>query len=63
MFSRRKRVLFAGGTAALTLSAVLTAVTGSSAQADVTHHEFQVNCTVNHRANDDPIVFPNLPGA
>ncbi len=65
MFSRRKKILFAGGTAALTLSAVLTAVAGSQAQADdlVTHHEFQVNCTVNHRANDDPIVFPNLPGA
>ncbi|GAB2611311.1 DUF1996 domain-containing protein [Kribbella endophytica] len=65
MFSRRKKILFAGGTAALTLSAALTAVAGSQAQADdlVTHHEFQVNCTVNHRANDDPIVFPNMPGA
>jgi hypothetical protein len=29
-----------------------------------THHEFQMNCTVS-RSNlpDDPIVFPNLPGA
>ncbi|MEV6283692.1 DUF1996 domain-containing protein [Kribbella sp. NPDC051770] len=65
MFSRRKKILFAGGTAALTLSAVLTAVAGTQAQADdlVTHHEFQVNCTVNHRATDDPIVFPNMPGA
>src|ERR1700741_342190 len=29
----------------------------------VTHHEFQVNCSVTHRLPDDPIVFPNLPGA
>ncbi|HET6296725.1 MAG TPA: DUF1996 domain-containing protein [Kribbella sp.] len=65
MFKRKRKILFAGGTAALTITALLTAVAGSSAQADdlVTHHEFQVNCTVNHRANDDPIVFPNLPGA
>jgi hypothetical protein len=51
--------------AALTIASALTAVVGSSARADdlVTHHEFQVNCTVNHRANDDPIVFPNMPGA
>ncbi|MEU6858953.1 DUF1996 domain-containing protein [Glycomyces sp. NPDC046736] len=29
----------------------------------VTHHEFQANCTVDHIANDDPIVFPGQPGA
>ncbi|MFR9721781.1 DUF1996 domain-containing protein [Streptomyces sp. MS19] len=27
------------------------------------HHEFQANCSVNHTAPDDPIVFPGLPGA
>ena len=65
MFTRRKKALSAGGIAALTLAALLTAVTGNSAQADdlVTHHEFQVNCTVHHRATNDPIVFPNMPGA
>ncbi|KPC91335.1 hypothetical protein ADL27_30875, partial [Streptomyces sp. NRRL F-6602] len=26
-------------------------------------HEFQANCSVTHTAPDDPIVFPNLPGA
>jgi hypothetical protein len=26
-------------------------------------HEFPANCTVTHRLNDDPIVFPGLPGA
>ncbi len=47
MFKKRKKALSAGGVAALTLAALLTAVTGNSAQADdlVTHHEFQVNCT------------------
>ncbi|GIE92891.1 hypothetical protein Ari01nite_03560 [Paractinoplanes rishiriensis] len=29
-----------------------------------THHEFQANCYVSRgNVNDDPIVFPNLPGA
>jgi len=29
-----------------------------------THHEFQANCPVSRtNLNDDPIVFPNLPGA
>ncbi|SNY73264.1 DUF1996 domain-containing protein [Paractinoplanes atraurantiacus] len=29
-----------------------------------THHEFQANCSVSRsNLNDDPIVFPNLPGA
>jgi hypothetical protein len=26
-------------------------------------HEFQANCSVNHELPDDPIVFPNQPGA
>ncbi|MEU4396775.1 DUF1996 domain-containing protein [Kribbella sp. NPDC023855] len=65
MFKRRTKALSAGGLAAVTIASALTAITGSVAQADdlVTHHEFQVNCTVHHRATDDPIVFPNLPGA
>src|SRR5690348_15618099 len=65
VFTRKKKALSAGGVAALTLAALLTAVTGNPAQADdlVTHHEFQVNCTVHHRATNDPIVFPNMPGA
>ncbi len=65
MFSTSKKMLYAGGTAAGLIAAVLTALAGSSAHAadEVTHHEFQVNCTVNHRAPDDPIVFPNMPGA
>jgi hypothetical protein len=29
----------------------------------VTHHEFQANCTVNHTAPDDPILFPGQFGA
>lgn len=29
----------------------------------VSHHEFQANCTPNHEAVDDPIVFPGMPGA
>jgi Domain of unknown function (DUF1996)/F5/8 type C domain len=29
-----------------------------------THHEFQANCSVSRsNLNDDPIVFPNMPGA
>ena len=51
-------------TAAALAAATLTTA-GSAAQADelVTHHEFQTNCSVTKRAPDDPIVFPNLPGA
>jgi len=64
VFTRKKKLLSAGGAVAGFI-ALLTAATGPAAQADdlVTHHEFQVNCTVHHRAPDDPIVFPNLPGA
>lgn len=35
----------------------------ATAQDDVTHHEFQVNCSVTRRLSDDPIVFPGQPGA
>ena len=30
---------------------------------EVTHHEFQANCTFSHLAPDDPIVYPGQPGA
>ncbi|MFT4283523.1 MAG: discoidin domain-containing protein, partial [Protaetiibacter sp.] len=30
---------------------------------EVTHHEFQANCTFSHILPDDPIVFPGQPGA
>src|SRR5262245_38104440 len=46
------------------VAALLTNWTaGADPADDVTHHEFQVNCDVNHRLPDDPIVLPNLPGA
>ena len=51
--------------AAAALAAATLSTAGPTAQADtlVTHHEFQTNCSVTKRAPDDPIVFPNLPGA
>ncbi|HEX6342526.1 DUF1996 domain-containing protein [Umezawaea sp.] len=57
---RKLSLLVAGALAAATLTTA-----GSAAQADelVTHHEFQTNCSVTKRAPDDPIIFPNLPGA
>lgn len=30
---------------------------------EVTHHEFQANCTTSHLSPDDPIVFPGQDGA
>lgn len=27
------------------------------------HREFQANCSVSHTGDDDPIVYPNMPGA
>ncbi|MCD0445476.1 DUF1996 domain-containing protein [Glycomyces sp. A-F 0318] len=48
------------------LAAAVTALAvAPNATADdlVTHHEFQANCTVDHTAPDDPIVFPGQPGA
>ena len=57
---RKLSLMVAGALVAATLTTA-----GSAAQADelVTHHEFQTNCSVTKRAPDDPIVFPNLPGA
>jgi hypothetical protein len=51
--------------AASALAAATLTTAGPVAQADelVTHHEFQTNCSVVKRAPDDPILFPNLPGA
>ncbi|MEV6609338.1 DUF1996 domain-containing protein [Kutzneria sp. NPDC051319] len=50
---------------ALLLAAALVVALASVAQADdvVTHHEFQADCTITHHQPDDPIVFPNQPGA
>lgn len=36
---------------------------GFHAPSDVTHHEFQANCTTHHDAKDDPIVYPGMAGA
>jgi len=33
------------------------------ADTTVTHHEFQMNCTVNHTLFDDPLILPGQPGA
>lgn len=49
---------------AVAVAALVTNWTaGADPADDVTHHEFQVNCDVTHRLQDDPIVLPNLPGA
>jgi hypothetical protein len=57
---RRHLALAAAGLATV---ALLSTPAGATAADDVTHHEFQVNCSVTHRLADDPIVLPNLPGA
>jgi len=58
---RRHLALAATG---LAVTALLTVAPGAvQAQDEVTHHEFQVNCSVTHRLPDDPIVLPGLPGA
>ncbi|WP_030157468.1 DUF1996 domain-containing protein [Glycomyces sp. NRRL B-16210] len=51
--------------AAVALAAATTAmIVAPNASADeVTHHEFQANCTVSHAAENDPIVYPGRPGA
>jgi hypothetical protein len=61
-----KRMLAAVGAAAVVAAVTTVAVAGHpAARADdlVTHHEFQVDCLINHHQPDDPIVFPGLPGA
>ncbi|TDQ01539.1 uncharacterized protein DUF1996 [Labedaea rhizosphaerae] len=61
-----KRMLAAVGAAAVVAAVTTVAMAGHpAARADdlVTHHEFQVDCLINHHQPDDPIVFPGLPGA
>jgi hypothetical protein len=61
---RKSRLVF--GVLSVALVAATTAVvTSHLAGADtvVTHHEFQVDCSFVNRLSDDPIVFPNQPGA
>jgi hypothetical protein len=42
---------------------VIDVVPATGNPARQAHREFQANCSFSHRAPDDPIVFPNLPGA
>lgn len=51
--------------AAMAFAAAATAliVTPNASADEVTHHEFQANCTVSHNAGNDPIVYPGQPGA
>ncbi|WP_100444263.1 DUF1996 domain-containing protein [Glycomyces xiaoerkulensis] len=60
-----KRQLAGAAAAALALAAglVAAATTTSAAAQEVTHHEFQANCTISHTGNDDPIVLPGQSGA
>jgi hypothetical protein len=62
--SRAGAALAAFALVAATVGAVVAApTTPASADDYVSHHEFQVNCTVSHTGPDDPIVYPNRPGA
>jgi hypothetical protein len=60
--SRKSSVVLCALAASL---AAALAVAGPQAGADqlVTHHEFQVNCSVTAHRPDDPIVYPGWPGA
>lgn len=60
---RHLALVTCGLATAVLISPALVTAQPSPAADDVTHHEFQVNCSVTHRLPDDPIVFPNLPGA
>ncbi|GAB3228841.1 DUF1996 domain-containing protein [Glycomyces halotolerans] len=57
-----RRSIAAVATAAVA-AATLAWSPAASAQDEVTHHEFQANCTISHTANDDPIVYPGRSGA
>lgn len=59
---RTRSLLAAVATAALAVATMATAAGSASADDFVSHHEFQANCTPNHTAADDPIVFPGQPG-
>lgn len=41
----------------------VTPVTPPATGDEITHHEFQANCSFSHMLPDDPIVFPGRPGA
>ena len=57
---RRSRLLLA----VLSASAALTPIAlAPSDAAPIRVSEFVANCSLSHRASDDPIVFPNRPGA
>lgn len=57
------QVLGTGGTTAPTHTPKPLPPAPPGADTTVTHHEFQANCTPDHTANDDPIVFPGKAGA
>lgn len=61
----RLKPALAVAVSAFTAATLLVGGLTSQAQAadEVTHHEFQVGCTVTKRAPNDPIVFPGMPGA
>jgi hypothetical protein len=59
---RLRLVAIAGAALAAAVTALVVAP-GATADDLVTHHEFQANCTVDHTAPDDPIVYPGQPGA
>jgi len=53
-----------GGNGYVMADPPVTGVTPSTANPPHRYfHEFQANCAVSHHQPDDPIVFPNLPGA
>ena len=62
---RKSRLLLAGGlSAALVMATAAVAMTNlAGADTLVSHHEFQVDCSFVNHLPDDPIVFPNQPGA
>ena len=50
----------------ITVSPAVTGIAphpGFQPAPDTYHHEFQANCSTNHDAPDDPIVFPGMSGA
>ncbi|MEU6247451.1 DUF1996 domain-containing protein [Glycomyces sp. NPDC047010] len=57
---RHAAIALAGLAAA---AAALVVTPAANAADEVTHHEFQANCTIHHTAQDDPIVYPGVPGA
>ncbi len=61
---RKYRLLLSGAlSAALVAAAAVVVSNMAGADTLVSHHEFQVDCSVVHHLPDDPIVFPGQPGA